>query len=106
MRHETRQIVTFSGTQKESMPIFDLNIDSVDGQAKERIEITGAKMADFTTMPRPDLSALKWKYDHTKDKRSYKNPGDNYTIHMILGDSTYTVESKRKMFSQESLRSP
>lgn len=71
------------------MPIFDLNIDSVDGQARERIEVTGAKMADFKTMRRPDLSTLKWKYEHTKDKRFYKNPGDDYTIHMILGDSTY-----------------
>ena len=89
VRHETRQIVMLSGTQKQSMPIFDLNIDSVDGQARERIEITGTKVADFTTIRRPDLSTLKWKYDHTKDKRFYKNPGDDYTIHIILGDSTY-----------------
>lgn len=40
------------------MPIFDLDIDSVDGRARERVEGTGAKMADFTTMRRPDLSAL------------------------------------------------
>ena len=86
VRHETRQIVTLSGTQKQSMPIFDLTIDSVDGRARERI---GAKMADFTTIRRPDLSTLKWKYEHTKDKRFYKNTGDDYTIHLILGDSTY-----------------
>ena len=61
----------------------------VDGQARERIEVTGAKMADFTTIRRPDLSTLKWKYEHTKDKRFYKNTGDDYTIHLILGDSTY-----------------
>ena len=89
VRHETRQIVTLSGTQKQSMPIFDLTIDSVDGQARERIEVTGAKMADFTTIRRPNLSTLKWKYEHTKDKRFYKNTGDDYTIHLILGDSTY-----------------
>ena len=89
VHHETRQIVTLSGTQKQSMPIFDLNIDSVDGRVRERIEVTGAKMADFTTMRTPDLSTLKGKYDHTKDKRFYKNPEDDYTIHMILGDSTY-----------------
>lgn len=89
VRHVTRRIVTLSGTQKQSMPSFDLNIDSVDGQARERIEVTGANMADFTTMRRPDLSTLKWKFDHTKDKRFYKNPGDDYTIHMILGDSAY-----------------
>ena len=87
--HETQQLVTLSGKQKQSMPIFDLNIDSVDGQAREQIEVTGAKMANFTTMQRPDLSTLKWKYNHTKDKRFYNNPGDDYTIHMSLEDNTY-----------------
>ena len=48
-----------SATQKQSVSIFHLNVDSVDGQARERIEVSGAKMADFTTMRRPDLSALK-----------------------------------------------
>ena len=42
VRHETRQIVTLSGTQRQSMPIFDLNIDSGAGQARERIKVTGA----------------------------------------------------------------
>ena len=29
------------------------------------------------------------QYEHTKDKRFYKQIGDEYPIHMILGDSAY-----------------
>lgn len=89
IRHETRQIVTLSGTQRQSMPIYELNIDSLDGKARERIQVTGTKMPDFTTIRRPDLTTLKQRYEHTRDKRFYKKPGDEYQIHMILGDSTY-----------------
>ena len=35
------------------------------------------------------MFTYRWKYDHTKDKRFYKNPGDDYSIHIILGDNTY-----------------
>ena len=40
IRHETRQIVTLTGTQRQSVPIYDLNIDSLDGNARERIQVT------------------------------------------------------------------
>ena len=70
------------------MAIFDLNIDSVDGEAREWIEVSGAKMADLTIMLRSDLSTLKWKYDQG-DKRFYKNPENDDVNHAILGDSTY-----------------
>ena len=89
IRHETRQIVALSGTQRQSMPIYDQNIDSLDGKARERIQVTGTKMPDFTTIPRPDFTTLKWRYEHTRDKRFYRKPGDEYQIHVILGDSTY-----------------
>ena len=46
-------------------------------------------MPDFTTIRRPDLTTLKQRYEHTRDKRFYKKAGDEYQIHMILGDSTY-----------------
>ena len=78
IRHETRQIVTLSGTQRQSMPIYELNIDSPDGKARERIQVTGTKMPDFTTIRRPDLTTLKQRYEHTRDKRFYKKPGDEY----------------------------
>ena len=99
--HETRQIVRLSGTQKQSMPIFDLTRDSMDGGVRERIEVTGAKMADFTTIRRPDQSALKCKYDHTKDKRFYKNPGDDYPINAILGDSIYYRFKTNDVFTRK-----
>ena len=56
-------------------------------------------MADFMTIRRPDLSSLKWKYNHTKDKRFYKNPGDDVPIHVILGDSTYCRIKTKDVFT-------
>ena len=35
IRHETRQIVTLGGTEKQSMPVYDLTIDSLDGKENE-----------------------------------------------------------------------
>ena len=46
-------------------------------------------MPDFTTIRRPDLTTLKQRYEHTRDKRLYKKPGDEYQIHVILEDTTY-----------------
>ena len=71
------------------MPIFTLSIESLDGNTSEEIEVTGTKLCDFTTIRRPDISKLKDKYEHTKDKRFYKQIGDKYPIHVIIGDSTY-----------------
>ena len=71
------------------MPIYDLNIDSLDGKARQRIQVTGTKMPDFTTIRRPNLTALKWRYEHTREKRFYRKPGDECQIHVILGDSPY-----------------
>ena len=71
------------------MPIFNLSIESLDGKASEKIQVTGTKLRDFTTIRRPDINKLKEQYEHTKDKRFYKQIGDEYPIHVILGDSTY-----------------
>jgi hypothetical protein len=89
VRHETREIVTLSGTTKQSMPIFEVTIASLDGQANETIELTGSKMPDFTTIRRPNLINLKSKYEHVADKKFYMTHGDEYQMHVIIGDSTY-----------------
>jgi hypothetical protein len=59
IRHETRQIVTLSGTTKQSLPIFEVTMTSLEGKTRERVELTGSKMSDFTTVLRPKLSYLK-----------------------------------------------
>ena len=89
IRHETRQIITLSEMQKQSMPIYDLNIDSLDGKVREQIQVTGTKMPDFTIIQKPNLTKLKWRYEHTRDKRFYRKPGDVYQIFVILRDGTY-----------------
>ena len=40
-RHESRHIVTVNGVKKQSLPLFDVTLNSLDGQAKEKVEITG-----------------------------------------------------------------
>ena len=58
-RHETRQTVTLTGAQTQSMPIYELTINSVDGVAIENVELTRSKMQDFTTVRQPNLRDLK-----------------------------------------------
>ena len=87
--HETRQMVTLNGTKRQSMPIFHIAMDSLDGKTRERIEVTGSKMPEFATVRRPDMNELKLKYEHARDKKFYVRSGDEYKIDIILGDSTY-----------------
>ena len=37
VRHETRRIVTLSGTTKQSLPIFEVTMTSLDGKTRERV---------------------------------------------------------------------
>ena len=60
------------------MPIYNLYIDSIDGQTREQIEVSGSKMRDFTVIKRPNVSELKLKYDHTKDKQFYMRVDNEY----------------------------
>jgi len=91
-RHESREILTVNGGKVQSVPIFDTSIVSLDGKACEEIELTGSRLADFTTVTvrRPDMNQLKLKYSHTQDKRFYMTSGGEYQIHLILGDSMYS----------------
>ena len=80
------------------MPIFDNSIVSLDGKACEEIELTGSRLADFTTVKRPDMNQLKLKYSHTQDKRFYMTSGGEYQIHLILGDSMYSRIRTERVF--------
>ena len=85
-RHESRQFVTINGVQKQSLPIFEVRLDSLGHRMSERVEITGSKMADFTTMRRPNVKKLKTRYEHARDKQFYVTASEEYPIHVILGD--------------------
>ena len=61
----------------------------MDDRTSERVEITGNKMEDFTTVRRPTVRELKRKYEHARDKQFYMTASEEYPIHVILGDSTY-----------------
>ena len=100
--HESREIVTVNGTSRQSMPIFQTTIDSLDGEVHEEIELTGSRLQDFTTVRRPDMNDLKMKYTHTQDKRFYMVPNGEYQIHLILGDSTYSIIRTEKVYKGAS----
>ena len=89
IRHETHYIVTVNGTKKQSMPIYDVTINSINSKASEKIEITGSKLTDFTTIKRPTLTELKEKFQQVQGKVFYRTASEEYTIHVILGDATY-----------------
>ena len=90
VHHESREIVTLNGISKQSMPIYQVSINSLDGTVQEEIQVTGFKMCDFTTVRRPDISQLKQKFCHAKDKMFYMVRSGNYPIHLTLGDKTYS----------------
>ena len=89
IRYETRHILTVNGTKKQSLPVYNITISSLDGKAKEKLEVTGSKNNDFSTVKSPKMHGLKLKYGHIKDKQLYLRVGDEYTIHLILGDNTF-----------------
>ena len=88
--HEPREIVTLNGVSKQSMPIYGVEINSLDGQAREEIEVTGSRLPDFTTVRRPNIRELKTRYEHTKDKTFYFTENGDCQIHLIIGDKTFS----------------
>ena len=53
------------------MQIFYTSITSIHGGERKEIELTSARLADVTTVRRPDMNQLKFKYPLTQDKRFY-----------------------------------
>ena len=100
--YETRQVVTVNGTKEESMPIFNLNLDSVDAKTRENMEVAGTRMSSFTTVTRPNVKLLKSKYEHTKYKPFYTKVNEKYPIHMILGDHTYCTIRTEEVYKGKS----
>ena len=96
--YETHQLITVNGGKKQSMPIYNLYIDSIDGQTRKQIRVSRLKMGDFTVIKRPDLSELKLKHDHTKDKQFYMRVDSEYPIEIILGDNTYYRMKTEELF--------
>ena len=76
--------------RKQSLPVYNITISSLDGKAKEKVEVTGSKNPDFSTVKRPKMHELKLKYEYIRDKQFYLRVGDEYTIHLILGDNTFS----------------
>lgn len=82
--HESGQFVTINGVQKQSLPTFEVRLDSLYHRTSEQVEITGNKMTDFAT-----VKELTTRYKHAQDKEFYVTASEEYHIHVILGDRTY-----------------
>lgn len=64
----------------------------------EQVEITGSKIADFTTLRR--LSIGETKYEHALDKQFHMAANEQYLIEVILGDSTYGKIKTNQTFKE------
>ena len=60
-RYESRQFVTINGVQKESMPIFEARLNSLNNRTSDQVEITESKIEHFATVRRPTMRELKTK---------------------------------------------
>lgn len=80
---------TVTGTRKQSMPIFNVTVESVGGKVSKSVELTGTKMMAFTTVKRPTVAVGKEKYPHVRVKTFYRTANEEYPIHMILEDAVY-----------------
>ena len=69
--------------------MYNITVSSLDGKAKEKLEVTGSKNPDFSTVKMPKMHELKLKYEHVRDKQFSLRLGE-YTIHLILGDNTFS----------------
>ena len=96
--HETCNILTVNGTKVQSMPIFDAHMKSLDRKSCEEVEFTESKLADFTTVRMPEMNQVKWKYQHTQDKRFYMTSTGEYQIHRILGDGIHSRIRTERVF--------
>ena len=83
------------------MPIINVEFASLDGSAKEEIEVTLTKMPNFTTIKRSDMNELKQKFVHTNDKRFYMQRDHQYPMHLIIGDSTFYRIKTEKIYKGE-----
>ena len=55
-------------------------------------------MRGFTVIKRPNLSELKLKYEHTKDRQFYMRVYNEYPIEIILGDNIYCRIRTKEVF--------
>ena len=81
------------GVTKQSLPIYEIEINALDGKARERIEVRGSKLPDFTTVNRPAIPQLREKYEHMKNKTFYYTENGNCKIHLIIGDKTMRTKT-------------
>ena len=75
------------------MPIFDTHIKSLDGESCEEVEFTGSKLADFTTVRRPDMNQ-----QNQQDKRFYMTSTGEHQVQLVLGHVIYSKIKTERVF--------
>lgn len=71
VKHEAHNLVTVNGTKKQSMPVYNVEIESLNSEAHETIEVSGSSLPDFTSIKRPTVKKLKEKFPHACGKTIY-----------------------------------
>lgn len=71
-----KHLVAVNGTKKQSLPIYQITINSLDGISSERIEVAGVYL--------PGVKELKERFKHARDKRFYISASNICTIHLIM----------------------
>ena len=82
--HETRHILTVTGTKKQSMPILNVTTESVDGKKSKSVELTGTKVMDFTTVRWLTIAEVKEKYSHVREKTFYRTANEEYHVYLEI----------------------
>ena len=85
-------------TKLHTCPFIRLALTLLMRQFEKKLQLTGSNLQDFTTVRRPDINELKTKYTHTQGKRFFMTRKDEYPIHLILGDSTYSKIITEKVY--------
>ena len=81
----------------KSVPIYNVEMTSIDGSAKDKIKVTGTNMPNFTVVKRPDMNKPKRTFEHTKDKRFHMKKDHEYLIDLIVGDNTFSRMKTEKV---------
>ena len=92
--HETREVITVNGYKTTHMPIYQTSIDSLDGKGRERVQLAGSNLQDFTSQEARYKQVKNKVHPYTRQEILH----DEYPIHLMLGDSTYSKIRTEKVY--------
>ena len=74
---------------KKFLPLQEVTLNSLDGKAHEKVEITQSTMPDFTDVKGPTVKELKKKYVQAQNKKFYMTANDDDTYCNIRNEHVF-----------------